>query len=252
MSDIIGKCINDKYVIDRYVKSGGSADIYMAHNIVSGEIVAAKTCSVTDENACESIRNEAGIIKGIQHKSVPVYYGFAHIGRQPVLLMEYIFGKNLLSFYNNCGKISIDTIVNIMVDICEVIGYLHSLNPPLYYCDLKPSNVMCADDGRIILIDYGSAIHADSQYRSGTKGYAAPEQFSRESVIDARTDVYGIGMLLESMVNNTANESKKLKHIIRKCTNKNRFLRYSECSEIMNDLLTCIRRNCLVKNKCWL
>ena len=87
------------------------------------------------------------------------------------------------------------------VQLCDLIHYLHSIERPILFVDLKPENIIVA--GRTLkLIDFGSAIFRDElteqQNYFATRGYAAPELY-RQKKIDERCDVYGIGMLLYYM-----------------------------------------------------
>ena len=89
--------------------------------------------------------------------------------------------------------------------LCDVLGYLHSQNPPIIYRDMKPANIMLKPDGNVVLIDFGTA----REYKEnniedttclGTMGYAAPEQFGGMGQTDARTDIYCLGATMYHLV----------------------------------------------------
>ncbi len=99
------------------------------------------------------------------------------------------------------GVLSEEVAINFGIQISEIIAYLHKQKPvPILYLDLKPQNIMI-DNGRLYLVDFGNSMFLNSKrnYMSGTKGYAAPEQYEFTG-IDFRTDIYGIGALLYFMV----------------------------------------------------
>ncbi len=99
------------------------------------------------------------------------------------------------------GRLSEELTVNFGIQISEIIAYLHKQKPvPVLYLDLKPQNIIIKN-GRLYLVDFGNSMFLNSKrdYMSGTKGYAAPEQYEFGE-IDTRADIYGIGALLYFMV----------------------------------------------------
>lgn len=106
--------------------------------------------------------------------------------------------------------LSEETAVNFGIQISEIIAYLHRQKPtPILYLDLKPQNIII-NNGRVYLVDFGNSMFINSKrkYMSGTKGYAAPEQYTFDG-IDFSTDVYGIGALLYFMVTGLVVENGK-------------------------------------------
>lgn len=138
--------------------------------------------------------------------------------------------------------------------LCDVLGYLHSREKPIIYRDMKPSNVMLKPDGKVILIDFGTAREFKEKNIAdttclGTQGYAAPEQFGGMGQTDARTDIYCLGATMYHLVtgHNPAEPpyemypitqwdsrlSSGLEEIILKCTQRNPKDRYQSCAELM-------------------
>lgn len=93
--------------------------------------------------------------------------------------------------------------MNIVLQLCDALSWLHHASPAIIHRDLKPSNIMLTDDGTVKLIDYdASRIHRENMTRDthllGTDGSAAPEQYGfRQS--DGRTDIYGLGVLIRQL-----------------------------------------------------
>lgn len=111
--------------------------------------------------------------------------------------MEYLKGISLKD-YRRKQTISKEEIQNIALQICQVLRYLHEMETPLLYLDLKPENLLVCSDG-IKIVDFGAALFKEEwkQYNicMGTRGYAAPELFEHKE-LDERSDIYSFGMLL--------------------------------------------------------
>jgi formylglycine-generating enzyme required for sulfatase activity len=85
--------------------------------------------------------------------------------------------------------------------ICDVLEYLHSQQPPIIYRDLKPSNIMVTDTGRLILIDFGIAKNFAPRAQGtmiGTPGYAPPEQW--QGMAEPRSDLYSLGATMHHLL----------------------------------------------------
>lgn len=138
--------------------------------------------------------------------------------------------------------------------LCDVLGYLHSQNPPIIYRDMKPANIMLKPDGNITLIDFGTAREFKEKNLAdttclGTMGYAAPEQFGGMGQTDGRTDIYCLGATLYHLVTGknpceppyeirpireiNPSLSGGLERIILKCTQPNPANRYQNAAELM-------------------
>src|SRR5262249_30575595 len=88
--------------------------------------------------------------------------------------------------------------------LCRLLNYLHNLQPPVIYRDLKPSNIMLAPSGQLYLIDFGVArrfnpTRSKDTVAFGSPGYAAPEQYGRAQTT-ARSDIYSLGATLYTLL----------------------------------------------------
>jgi serine/threonine protein kinase len=91
-----------------------------------------------------------------------------------------------------------------MVELCDVLDYLHQQSPPIIFRDLKPGNVMITPADRVKLIDFGIARFFVPGKRKdtmayGTHGYSAPEQYG-DGQTDARSDIYSLGVMLHELL----------------------------------------------------
>ena len=89
------------------------------------------------------------------------------------LVMEYIKGKSLESHLKESYQFSFDQILTITHTILQIFQYLHSQKPPIYYGDLKPDNLILDENGKIYLIDFGSALCSYKTARKTIKGTKA-------------------------------------------------------------------------------
>src|SRR5262249_55159034 len=92
------------------------------------------------------------------------------------------------------------------IQICDVLGYIHSQAPPIIYRDLKPANLMLDDKtGRVMLVDFGIARTVRPTEKGvtaiGTMGYAPPQLFSGK--VEPRSDIYSLGATMFHMMTGT-------------------------------------------------
>lgn len=81
-----------------------------------------------------------------------------------------------------------------MIQVCDIVEYLHSLEPPLVHRDIKPANLMLRNlDSRLMLLDFGAVKELGTalETRIGVEGYSAPEQYRGKPC--PQSDIYGIG-----------------------------------------------------------
>lgn len=146
----------------------------------------------------ESFKNEVRSLKNLKHPNIPIIYDIEEDREYYYIIEEYIEGESLRAYRLSHGFIEESKILDFTIQLCNVIETLHSNKESILYLDLKPDNIIICN-GILKLIDFGTAIlekEADLRCRSfGTKGYAAPEQYSLQN-IDKRCDIYGIGSVL--------------------------------------------------------
>ena len=168
--------------------------------------------------------------------------------------MDYIEGKALDYWLKKEGAQPQEKVVEWAKQICDVLGYLHSRKPPIIYRDLKPANVMLKPDGKIMIIDFGTArefkeTSIEDTSCLGTQGYAAPEQYGGHGQTDARTDIYTLGTTMYHLLTGHNPSlppyemypirqwnpalSSGLEKIVLKCTQRNPADRYQSCAELM-------------------
>lgn len=201
----------------RTIGQGGMAAVYQAKDLKQNTLCAIKEMSLssvpTHEHA-QAIQNflaEATILSRLHHPNLPVFTDFFTEGSRHFLVMEYIEGYTLEDLLErNGGPFSERRVLKWAEQLCDVLDYLHSQQPPIIFRDLKPGNIMLRRDGCIKLIDFGiarifrrSSTH-DTQLL-GTPGFAPPEQYGTAQT-DERSDIYSLAMTLFQLMTNTLSE----------------------------------------------
>ncbi len=149
--------------------------------------------------AAENFKREAHILAALKHPNLPsIYEQFSETGRW-YLIMDFIEGETLEEHLmkKQEGHLSVEETLQIGLQLCTVLAYLHSRQPPIIFRDLKPSNIMLTPEGNLYLIDFGIARHfKPGQNRDtialGSPGYAAPEQYGKAQTTP-RSDIYSLG-----------------------------------------------------------
>ncbi len=242
-----------KYRIIKSLGHGGSADVYLAEHIKLKALRAIKQIS-KDNILHEQLLHEAYILKNLKHSCIPIIYDFEEDAHDSYIIEQYIEGKSLQVYRQQCEHLSEDIIIDFSIQICDLLHYLYSVDNPILYLDLKPENIIIADR-MVKLIDFGASSFKNQlinrKYSMGTKGFAAPELYGGR-IPDERTDVYGIGTLLFFMVTGKSydtpslkwsrkdklkNCSKNLQGIMEQCLRNYPSFRYSTVLALKNNLL---------------
>lgn len=226
----------------------------------SNTVFELKVLDIKDRPNNSTYRNilleETNIMQKLDHPAIPKIVDIIEDENSIFIVKEHFEGGILEEIAQTHGARPADMVVEWGKQICGVLSYLHSQNPPLIYRDMKPSNVLLSPDGTIKIIDFGCVRTYKRNKKSdtiqlGTHGYAAPEQFGGAQT-DIRTDIFGLGMTMYRLVTgidptnpmfelnpiSVTNPKlpKGLEYIITKCTKPNPAERYQSCAELMVDL----------------
>src|SRR2546423_9800704 len=201
--------LKQRYRILAQIGRGGFGAVYKAADTQFGNrLVAIKEMSQSNlsseelADATAAFKREALLLANLTHPNLPrIYEQFTDIGRT-YLVMDFIDGETLEDHLGkiNGGKLSVEQALEIGIQLCMVLEYLHMRQPPIIFRDLKPANVMLTMYGHVYLIDFGIARHfkpgqAKDTTALGSTGYAAPEQYSKAQTTP-RADIYALGVTL--------------------------------------------------------
>jgi serine/threonine protein kinase len=200
MSNLIGQVIGNRYLIERQLASGGMATVYLATDQRLDRQVALKVIHphlANDINFQEKFVLEAKTAAKLSHPNLVNVFDQGTDVQTTYLVMEYVSGITLRDALTEYGPLPAVRALEMLAQIMSGLAAAHRAG--ILHRDLKPDNVLLADDGRVKLGDFGLARaiteHTNSGDLIGTIAYLSPELVTRGQA-DARSDVYAAGILL--------------------------------------------------------
>jgi eukaryotic-like serine/threonine-protein kinase len=193
------------YSLIEKIGEGGMGEVYIARHALLRRTAALKLLrrDRTDDASFSQFEKEARLVSSLRHPNTVEVYDFGRAKDGTFyFVMQYLPGHDLHQWVKKTGAMSVARSIHVVRQVCSALCEAHSEG--LLHCDVKPSNVMlCATEGLsdfAKLLDFGlafstrerSARHDESA--SGTPYFTAPERL-RGDPIDARTDIYSLGVL---------------------------------------------------------
>ncbi len=184
-------------VLER-IGRGACGEVYRAWDTRLDREVALKLLptSAADESHATSIIEEGRLLARVRHPNVVTIYGAERIADQVGLWMEFVRGRTLEQLLEQGRVFRVAEVVDIGVELCHAVSAVHSAG--LLHRDIKAHNVMLAEDGRVVLMDFGTGRELAAPSAAGLAGtplYLAPEVLGGEDA-SIRSDIYGVGVLL--------------------------------------------------------
>ncbi len=202
-----------RYYIIARIGAGGFGSVYKATDTQSRDrLVAIKEVNllglppqamIEATNACQ---REVSLLSQLDHPNLPRLYEHLQRPGYWYLVMDFIAGDTLEQYQNKAPKrrLLLSDVLTIGIQLCTVLEYLHSQQPPIVFRDLKPANIMRTPAGQLYLIDFGIARYfkpgqAKDTIALGSLGYAAPEQYGKAQTTP-RADIYSLGAVLHQLL----------------------------------------------------
>ena len=206
-----GAILQDRYEIITVLGLGGMGAVYQARDLrFTGvaRLCALKemTCTTPDPQvrrlAIQNFEREANILASLNHPAIPKIYDYFSEGIRSYLALEYIDGEDLEALMGDTEQmLPQEQVVDWAVQICDVLSYLHSQDPPIVFRDMKPSNIMLRPPNHIVLVDFGIARVFEAGQKGtmiGTEGYSPPEQY--RGTANPQGDIYALGATLHHLI----------------------------------------------------
>lgn len=212
---------------------------------LSGEFAVAKC--YTDKTLL-SRDTEGHILRSLHHNGLPHFLGEYESDTMLCVIREYVKGVTLSELLE-VAPLAEQEAMPILLQLCDILTYLHSQSSPVIHRDLKPQNIILTDDGTVKLIDFGISRIYDAGAKKdtvfyGTQEFAAPEQYGF-SQTDCRADLFSLGVVMGYILTGQTNpaaaamalQNKRLSRIYRKCTDFSPHRRYASAGELKAVLL---------------
>jgi eukaryotic-like serine/threonine-protein kinase len=214
---LVGETLSDKYRIDEFLSHGGMGTVYRGTHILMDKTVAIKVLHpslAADDKIVARFSREARAASRISHPHALNVTDFGESQNGVVfLVMEYLHGRTLKQVIHEEGPMPLARVVEIIRQVCGALDAAHSEG--VVHRDLKSDNIMLIDVGGgdwAKVLDFGIAkiqepvgSAKDSALTSpnliiGTPQYMSPEQCSQASELDARSDIYSLGVILYELL----------------------------------------------------
>jgi len=201
---LTGQQFGDFELLDLLGK-GGMGEVYKAYH--QGETLAIKVLNMdmsTDSDMRRRFEREAAAGMKLQHPNIVRVHEMRQQDAYYYMVMEHIDGQDLRQHLKQEDKLDIETATTIITKLCDALTVAHSQN--YVHRDIKPANIMLRSNGDPVLMDFGIAKLRDGRTvitktgAIGTIDYMAPEQIMEAKEVDARADIYALGVTLYEML----------------------------------------------------
>lgn len=208
MKDLIGITLG-QYEIREKIGQGGMAQVYKAFQPSLNRFVAVKILPPTlaeEAGFTERFQREAQAIARLQHPNILQVYDYGIQDNYNYLVMRYVENSVTLDKLIREGA-PLNKLIDYIMQVADALNYAHEHD--IIHRDVKPSNILV--DGKwALLSDFGLVKMKESASQltgtgvgMGTPAYMSPEQASGAKVVDHRTDIYALGVILHRILTGT-------------------------------------------------
>jgi len=210
--DRVGSLVDGRYKITETVAAGSMGTVYRAERVPVGKLVAVKFLHASYANDSEfqaRFDRETRVMSKLNHPNCVSVVDFGVWEGEPYLVMDFVDGVTLRSLMDK-GQLEPARALSIARQILS--GLAHAHKQEVFHRDVKPANIMISEEighgQRVRILDFGLArlqgnVGRDATQTNmvvGTPNYMAPEQTVPGGNVDARTDLYAVGVVLYEMI----------------------------------------------------
>jgi serine/threonine protein kinase len=274
-----GDFLGGKYLLEDCLGIGGMGEVYRATNVSLGRKVAIKLLNkehTSNEDDVMRFLREARAAAAIRHPNVVDVFDVARDDDgTPFIVQELLAGQDLEQYLGaSDGKLPVAEALEIMIPVADAVAAAHRQD--VVHRDLKPANIFLAREGNKIIpkvLDFGACLYQtvgalsakEQRMLIGTPHYMAPEQITTAMDVDARADVWAMGVILyELLVGETPFEaedattvmkavrtrsvkplrkvaplaSQSLEELVARCLDRDRKKRFADAGVVREELET--------------
>lgn len=207
-----GDTLQERYQIVGNLGAGGFSSVYQARDMRFANVT--KLCAIKEmvistpdpkmrELTIKTFEREASMLATLDHPAIPKITDYFSESDRSYLVLDLIRGKDLERWMEEQEDfLDQETALDWAIQVCDALAYLHEQKPkPIVFRDVKPSNIMLDQHGRIRLIDFGIAKvfeTGDKGTMIGTEGYSPPEQYRGQA--EPAGDIYALGATLHHLL----------------------------------------------------
>ena len=198
---MVARAVEDRYRITAMLGRGGMGAVFLAEDLRLERLVAIKVLRpelVEESSFVRRFEREAKIAAQLDHTNIIPIYEVERVGDLYYFVMKYVGGKSLDELLEE-GLPPYDRALDILRQAARGLGHAHARG--VVHRDVKPSNIMVDETGRVVITDFGisKALEATTQYTSvgqmiGTPRYVSPEQ-AKAQPLDGRSDQYSLAVV---------------------------------------------------------
>lgn len=205
MSEIIGKILAEKYLVEDLIRESGMGKVYRGKHLLMEKPVAIKILSpalAVDENIVQRFSIEAKTLSRISHPNIVNVTDFATEKDIAFIVMEHTDGETLKETIQTQGKFSIERASNIVNQIAAALSNAHSFG--VIHKNLSSENIQLLQtlnaNDVVKIQDFGIIKIDENDTSDSQPEYLSPEQCSQSSEPDERSDIYSLGIILFEML----------------------------------------------------
>jgi serine/threonine protein kinase len=208
MGGVLEILLQERYRLLTVVGKGGMGTVWRAHDEVLNRDVAIKEVALPGRSSVSErvllhhrVLSEARATAMLDHPGVVTIHDIVEQDGRPWIVMELVQGSSLQGLLDRGGRLSPCRAAAVGRQVLSVLVAAHAVG--MLHRDVKPSNVLLALDGRVVLTDFGLAINRnEAGFRiplEGSPAYVSPEQASSEPITEA-SDLWSLGAMLYAAV----------------------------------------------------
>jgi serine/threonine-protein kinase len=196
----------DKYSEVSLIARGGMGAVYKAlHPTLNRPVILKKLTLRGQSSFAERFKREARILMDFRHDDIVTVFDHFKQGSSYYIVMEYVEGSSLEELLREHRYLDSIVCAYIVLHSARALAYAHERG--VIHRDIKPANILISREGAIKLADFGIAASADETDLAltsdgmtlGTPSYMAPEQFENSRNVDAKADIYALGIMTYEM-----------------------------------------------------